>query len=89
MEHPKGGAHARFGDATTLGDVKMLAPGQAYSEPPPTAIGASVQKRAAKVHNDSHITAKKLDEKNRHARGRNWACRDRDELLQLETRSRL
>ena len=38
-----------------------LAPGQAYSEPPSTAFGASVQKRADKIHEDNHKTAKKLD----------------------------
>ena len=30
LEHHKEGAYARFSDATTLGDVKALAPGQAY-----------------------------------------------------------
>ena len=63
LEHLEEGAYARFGDATTLGDVKTLAPGQAYSESPTTAFGASVQKRADKVHEDYHKTAKKLDAK--------------------------
>ena len=45
LEHLEEGAYARFGDATTLGGVKALAPGQAYSESPSTAFGASVQKR--------------------------------------------
>ena len=30
LEHLEEGAYARFGDATTPGDVKTLAPGQAY-----------------------------------------------------------
>ena len=46
LEHLEGGAYARFGDATTLGDVKALAPGQAYSESPSTSFGESAQKRA-------------------------------------------
>ena len=46
LEHLENGAYARFGDATTLGDVRTLAPGQAYSEPPSMAFGASIQKRA-------------------------------------------
>ena len=50
LEHFKKGAHARFGDATTHGDLKALAPWQAYSEPPSMAFGASVQKSADKVH---------------------------------------
>ena len=41
----------------------MLAPGQAYSEPPPTAFDAFDQKRAGKVHEDHHIISKKLDAK--------------------------
>ena len=57
LEHLEEGAHARFGDATTLADVKTLAPGQAYSESPSTAFGSSVQKRADKVHEDYHKTA--------------------------------
>ena len=56
-------AYERFGDATTLGDVKTLAPGQIYSESASTAPGESVQKRADKVHRDYHKTAKKLDAK--------------------------
>ena len=48
-------------NATTLGDVKTLAPGQAYSESPSTDFGGSVQKRAGKVHEDYHKAAKKLD----------------------------
>ena len=52
LEHLEEGAYAHFGDATTLGDVKTLAQGQAYSEPPSTAFGASAQKRAGKVHGD-------------------------------------
>jgi hypothetical protein len=63
LEHVEDGARARFGDATTLGDVKTLAPGQAYSESPSTDFGASVQKRADKVHEDYHKAAKKLDAK--------------------------
>ena len=46
LEHLEEGACVRIGDATALGDVKKLAPGQAYSESPSTAFGASVQKRA-------------------------------------------
>ena len=42
LEHLEEGAYARFGDATTLGDVRTLAPGQAYSESSSTAFGASV-----------------------------------------------
>ena len=42
LEHLEKGAYARFGDATTLGDVRTLAPGQVYSEPPAMAFGASV-----------------------------------------------
>ena len=57
------GAYARFGDATTLADVITLAPGQAYSESPSTAFGASAQKRADKVHGDYHRFSKGLDEK--------------------------
>ena len=41
----------------------MPAPGKAYSEPPSTALGASVQMRADKAHEDYHKTAKKLDAK--------------------------
>ena len=63
LEHPEEGAYARFGDATTLRDVMTLAPGRAYSELPSTAFGASVQKRADKIHEDYHKTAKKLDQK--------------------------
>ena len=61
LEHLENKAHERFGDATTLGDVKALAPGQVYLESASTASGASVQKRADKVHRDHHRTAKKLD----------------------------
>ena len=61
LEHLEKGAYARFGDATTLGDVRTLAPGQAYSDSPSMAFGASVQKRADKVLGDYHKTAKKLD----------------------------
>ena len=32
LEHLEEGAHASFWDATTLGDVKTVAPGQAYLE---------------------------------------------------------
>ena len=63
LEHAEDGARARFGDATTLGDVKTLAPGQTYSESPSTDFGASVPKRADKVHEDYHKAAKKLDAK--------------------------
>ena len=63
LEHVEDRARARFGDATTLGDVKTLAPGQAYSESPSTDFGASVQKRADKVHEDYQKAAKKLDAK--------------------------
>ena len=42
LEHLKEEAHECFGDATTLGDVMTLAPGQDYSESPFTAFGASV-----------------------------------------------
>ena len=63
LEHLEKGAYARFGDATTLGDVKTLAPGQAYSESPSMAFGASAQKRAGRAHEDYHKTAKKLDAK--------------------------
>ena len=63
LDHLEEGAYSRFGDATTPGDFKALAPGQAYSESPSTAFGASVQKRADKVHEDYHRTAKKLDAK--------------------------
>ena len=63
LKHLEGGAYTRFEDATDLGDVKTLAPGQAYSESPPTAFGASVQKRADKLHEDYNETAKKLDAK--------------------------
>eukprot|EP00614_Pseudopedinella_elastica_P014378 CAMPEP_0172584314 /NCGR_PEP_ID=MMETSP1068-20121228/3899_1 /TAXON_ID=35684 /ORGANISM="Pseudopedinella elastica, Strain CCMP716" /LENGTH=70 /DNA_ID=CAMNT_0013378441 /DNA_START=464 /DNA_END=674 /DNA_ORIENTATION=+ len=49
LEHFEEGEYTRFGDATTPGDVKALAPGQANSESPSTAFGASVQKRAEKV----------------------------------------
>ena len=41
-EHLEEGAYARFCDATTPGDVKTLAPGQAYSKSPSTAFGAYV-----------------------------------------------
>ena len=61
LEHLEEGAYARSANATTLGNVKTLAPGQAYSESPPTAFGASVQKRADVVHEDCHKTARKLD----------------------------
>ena len=37
--------------------------GQAYSESPSTAFGASAQKRAGKVHEDCHKTAENLDAK--------------------------
>ena len=47
LVHLEEGAYARFGDATTLGNIKTLAPKQAYSESPSTAFGASVQKRSA------------------------------------------
>eukprot|EP00614_Pseudopedinella_elastica_P018888 CAMPEP_0172646268 /NCGR_PEP_ID=MMETSP1068-20121228/240153_1 /TAXON_ID=35684 /ORGANISM="Pseudopedinella elastica, Strain CCMP716" /LENGTH=263 /DNA_ID=CAMNT_0013460523 /DNA_START=331 /DNA_END=1119 /DNA_ORIENTATION=+ len=50
-----------LGDATTLGDVKALASGQAYSKSPSTAFGAFVQKRVDKVHEDYRKIAKKLD----------------------------
>ena len=63
LEHVEDRARARFGEATTLGDVKTLAPGQAYSESLSTDFGASVQKRAGKVHEDYHKAAKKLDAK--------------------------
>ena len=46
LEHLEEGAYACFGDATALGHVRTLAPGQACSESPSTAFGASVQKRA-------------------------------------------
>ena len=49
LEHLEEGTYARFGDATTLGDVKALASGQAYSESQSTAFGASDQKRADKI----------------------------------------
>ena len=52
LEHLEEEAYARFRDATTPGDVKTLAPGQACSDSPSTAFGASVQKRAGKVHED-------------------------------------
>ena len=61
LEHLEERAYARFGGATTLGDVKALAPGHAYSEPPPTAFDAYVQKRAGKVHEDHQKTAKNFD----------------------------
>ena len=51
LEHLEKGAYARLGGAST-GDVKTLAPGQAYSESPSMASGASDQKRADKVHGD-------------------------------------
>ena len=52
-------AHA-IGDATALGDVRALTPGQAYSESPSAAFGESVQKRANKVHEDAgHSSAGK------------------------------
>ena len=63
LEHLEEEAHASFCDTTALGDVKALAPGQAYSESPSTAFGASVQKRADKAHEDYHRTSKKLDAK--------------------------
>ena len=62
LEHLEEGAYASFGDATPHGDVKTLAPRQAYSESPPTVFDASVWKCADKVHEDYHKTAKKLDE---------------------------
>ena len=87
LGHLEEGAHAPFGDATTLVDVKALAPGQAYSESPPTAFVASAQKRADKVHEEYHTTSKKLDSKlGTHT---DATRRDRDELLQLGTRFRL
>ena len=61
LENLEEGAYARSWDATTPGDIRALAPGQAYSESPSTAFGASVQKRAEKVHEDHHKTSKKLD----------------------------
>ena len=63
MGHLEEGANARFGEASTPGDVRTLAPWKAYPELPSTAFGASVQKRADKVHGDYHITAKALDAK--------------------------
>ena len=63
LEHFEEGAYARFGDATTPGDVRALAPGKAYSESPSTAFGASAHKRADKIYGDFHKTAKKLDAK--------------------------
>ena len=63
LEHLEKGAYARFGDATTLGNAKTLAPGQAYSDSPSMAFGASAEKRAGRVHEDYHKTAKKLDAK--------------------------
>ena len=50
-------------DATALGDVKALSPGQAYLESSITAIGEFVEKRADSVHEEYHIVAKKLDAK--------------------------
>ena len=46
LEQLKEGAYARFGGGIALGDVKMMALGQAYSESPSTAFGVSVQKCA-------------------------------------------
>ena len=48
LEHLENKAYGRFGDATTLGDIRALAPGQVYSESPSAAFGASAQKRAEK-----------------------------------------
>ena len=50
-------------DATTHGDIRALAPGQAYWESSSTTFGASVQKRADRVHMDYHKAAMKLDAK--------------------------
>ena len=63
LGHVEDGARARLGEATTLGDVKTLAPGRTNSESPSTDFGASVQKRADKVHEDYHKAARKLDAK--------------------------
>ena len=52
LEHLEEAPYPRFRDATTLGDLKTLTPGQAHSEPPFTAFGESVQKRAGKVQED-------------------------------------
>ena len=50
LEHLEEGAYERSGDVTSLGDVRTLAPGQAYSESQSTVFGAHVQKRAGKAH---------------------------------------
>ena len=63
LEHLEERANARFGDATTFGDTRTLAPRQADLESPSTAFGASSQKRAEKVHQVFHKTSKKLDAK--------------------------
>ena len=62
LEQLEEGAYVRFGDATTLGDVRTMAPGQAYSESPSMAFWSSILKRADKVHEDYHENATKLDE---------------------------
>ena len=51
----------RFGDASTLADLKTLAPGQAYSESTSTGFSETVKKREVQVHEDYHKAAKKLD----------------------------
>ena len=57
----EGSVQRRYGNASTMADVKTLAPGGGYSQSAATTKMNTVLQRELKVTNDYHTAASKLD----------------------------